>query len=213
MTIDIVAEQGEFEEHFLCYDPSGQYVFHTYLEKEGSRWISVSRFSLITAERLQYARLRNCVMEILSVMPVLPSKRKGTFLALYLVYQSFRDAFGGIFRDEILKSRQLMVAHLEEKSHKKLKLPPDFELLVWESRFMLVNLNLGIVKEWTLKDLLPVAKFLPVSKDELRLNLAPVAVDLAEMRLTLYSYTTGVLKFRQIESLLYGDLTSTIPVR
>jgi len=197
MKVDIVAESEQLDQDVLCYDKSGQYLFHMYVEKGTSRYLSISRFTLITGDRFQYARIRDFVMEIHNAIPIVSKEKEGWFLALYVTYQGFRDVVGTMFHKDPLKSRQVLIAHLENRSVKKFKMEDGVYVSLTSSEIVLYNPSAGILGIWT-PDMrsgpVTVVRCQPISKGRIRWHSGvAMAVNLAGGKFALYSPEMGLI--------------------
>ena len=202
MKVDIVAESEQLDQDVLCYDQSGQYLFHIYVESGNSRYLSISRFTLITGDRFQYARIRDFVMEIHNAIPIVSTEKEGWFLALYVSYQGFRDVVGTVFRKDPLKSRQVLIAHLEERSVKKVKVQDDVHVSLASSEIVLYSPSAGILGIWT-ADMrsgpVTVADCQPIPKSWMRSHSASAIVaNFEDEKFTLYSPHMGDMEFIRI---------------
>jgi hypothetical protein len=88
-------------------------------------------------------------MEIHNAIPIVSTEKEGWFLALYVSYQGFRDVVGTMFRKDPLKSRQVLIAHLEERSAKKFKVQDDVHVSLASSEIVLYSPSAGILGIWT----------------------------------------------------------------
>jgi len=149
MKVDIVAECEKLDQDVLCYDQSGQYLFHMYVESRTSRWLSISRFTLVTGDRFQYARIRDFVMEIHNAIPIVSTEKEGCFLALEVTYQGFRNIVGNMFRRDVFKARQVLIAHLEERSAKQFNVQDGVHVSLASSEIVLYNSFDSTLGIWT----------------------------------------------------------------
>jgi len=133
MTIDVVSVYSS--DSVLCYDSTGEYLFHMYTQKSRppSLWISVT--SVITGKHVVQHGVRDFVIALHSAIPIEPITRKDPALALRVTYempQTIRgQKVGGPRHRE-----EFMIVHLGENLYStSTPKDPISGIMQWVSTF------------------------------------------------------------------------------